>query len=223
MPRILVADDDPRIAELLRMALASEGYAVAVTLDGETALREARLLRPDLVVLDWLLPRRSGVDVARELHAEGGPAILMLSARGSLEERVAGLDSGADDYLVKPFALPELLARVRALLRRAPPADRPLQYADLTLDLRAHQVWRGRRELALTPTEFSLLTCLLRHPHQALSREQLLTAVWGADFAGNSAILDVYIGHLRRKLEVGGERRLIQTVRGVGYAMRVSV
>jgi two-component system, OmpR family, response regulator MprA len=176
--------------------------------------------RPDLIVLDWLMPRRSGIDVARELRDDGGPPILMLTARDALEDRVVGLDSGADDYLVKPFAPPELLARVRALLRRTPPADRPLQLGDLTLVVRAHEAYRGTRRLELTPTEFALLAHLLRHSRQALSREQLLAAVWGADFAGNHAILDVYIGHLRAKLEAGGEARLIHTVRGVGYALR---
>lgn len=220
MPTILVADDDPHIVEMLRMTLAYEGYSVTVAHDGAAALREARLARPDLVVLDWLMPHRSGVDVARELRDEGGPPILMLTARDALENRVEGLDSGADDYLVKPFAPPELLARVRALLRRAPPADRPLQFDDLSLDLRAHQVRRGERRLDLTPTEFALLTQLLRHPRQALTRDQLLLAVWGDDFAGNGAILDVYIGHLRAKTEAGGEPRLIQTVRGIGYTLR---
>jgi two-component system response regulator MprA len=219
MTTILVADDDPRIVEMLRMTLAYEGYTVVTAHDGEAALRETRLTAPDLIILDWLMPRRSGIEVAREL-LDDGPPILMLTARDALEDRVTGLDNGADDYLVKPFAPPELLARVRALLRRAPPADRPIQFADLTLVRRAHEAHRGTRRLDLTPTEFALLVHLLRHPRQTLSREQLMTAVWGTDFTGNHAILDVYIGHLRSKLEVDDEPRLIHTVRSVGYVLR---
>lgn len=219
MATILVADDDPRIVEMLQMTLAYEGHTVVVAFDGEEALRKTRLAAPDLIVLDWLMPRCSGLDVAREIH-DNGPPILMLTARDAMEDRVTGLDSGADDYLVKPFATPELLARVRALLRRAPPADRPLQFADLTLVAQTYEVHRGTRRLTLTPTEFALLAYLLRHPRQALTREQLLVTIWGADFIGNSSILDVYIGHLRTKLEAGGEPRLIHTVRGIGYALR---
>jgi two-component system response regulator MprA len=221
MPTILVVDDDPKIRDMLRRTLAYEGYAVVTADDGEAALAQARVSRPDLVVLDWLMPRRSGIEVAQLLRGPDAPPILMLTARDTLDDRVAGLDSGADDYLVKPFAARELLARVRALLRRAPaPSSRPLEFADLELDPAARSARRGERAFELTPTEWDLLTQLLRHPRQVLTREQLIAATWGEDFNGNSTILDVYIGYLRAKTEAAGEPRLIHTVRGVGYVLR---
>jgi two-component system response regulator MprA len=191
-----------------------------VAYDGSAALHEVARSRPDLIVLDWLMPGRSGVEVAELLQQANRPPILMLTARDALDDRVEGLSRGADDYLVKPFAPPELIARVRALLRRTPPVDRPLQYADLSLDLLGYQARRGERRFDLTPTEFALLAHLLRHPGQALTRAQLIAAVWGDAFDGNGAILDVYIGHMRTKTEANGEPRLIQTVRGVGFALR---
>jgi two-component system response regulator MprA len=221
--RILVVDDDPRIAASLRRALIYEGYEVAVAADGQAALLGARERPPDLVVLDVMLPGLDGLEVCRRLRAVGEVAILMLTARDATADRVLGLDSGADDYLTKPFATEELLARVRALLRRLGPreaADGLLRFADLVLDPAAREVRRGDRLLALTALEFDLLACFLLHPRQVLTREQLLDAVWGADVAVTSNAVDVYVGYLRAKLEAAREPRLIQTVRGVGYVLR---
>ena len=221
--RILVVDDDPRIAASLRRSLLYEGYAVEVAADGPTALARARDDAPDLVVLDVMLPGLDGVEVCRRLRAAGDVAILMLTARDATADRVRGLDSGADDYLSKPFAFEELLARVRALLRRrglVGPEPAPLRYADLALDPGTHEVRRGDRPVALTAQEFALLEHFLRHPRQVLGRERILDAVWGEGVAVTSNVVDVYVGYLRQKLEAGGEPRLIQTVRGVGYALR---
>ena len=221
--RILVVDDDPRISASLRRALIYEGYAVAVAADGPAALVTAREQPPDLVVLDLMLPGLDGVEVCRRLRAAGDVAILMLTARDATADRVRGLDSGADDYLTKPFATDELLARIRALLRRVRPhdgADGLLRFEDLALDEAAREVRRGERPLALTALEFDLLACFVRHPRQVLSREQLLDAVWGADAVITNNAVDVYVGYLRSKLEAGGEPRLLQTVRGVGYVLR---
>jgi two-component system, OmpR family, response regulator MprA len=223
--RILVVDDDPRIAAALRRALTYEGYRVEVAADGPAALLSARERPPDLVVLDVMLPGLDGVEVCRRLRAGGEVAILMLTARDATGDRVRGLDSGADDYLTKPFATEELLARVRALLRRLgsrQPADAFLRYEEIALDPAAREVRRGERPVALTALEFDLLLCFLRHPRQVLTREQLLDAVWGSDVAITSNAVDVYVGYLRGKLEADGEPRLIQTVRGVGYVLRTS-
>ena len=219
MPTILVVDDDRKLTEMLRRTLAYAGYQASTCFDGPSALEQARALQPDLIILDWMLPGMSGIVVAELLSAEGDTPILMLTARDAVLDRVAGLDSGADDYLVKPFAPEELLARVRALLRRSEPGSGPpLSYADLTLTPATREVVRGERPITLSPREFDLLSYLLRHPRQVLPRERILEAVWGVD--GSDEALDVYIGYLRAKLEAGGEPRLIQTVRGVGYQLR---
>ena len=219
MSTILVVDDDHKLIEMLRRTLAYEGYHVLTAEDGDTALAVWRAQRPDLVILDWMLPRRDGIQVARAMRAESDTPILLLTARDSIDDRVTGLDHGADDYLMKPFAPPELLARVRALLRRASTgAAAPLAYGSLSLDPATRDVCRGERLIALSPREFELLAFLLRHPRQVMSREQILTSVWGED--GTDDVLDVYIGYLRAKTEAGGERRVIQTVRGVGYVLR---
>lgn len=222
MAVILIADDDRKIVDMLRRTLSYEGFDVESALDGIEALAKARLHRPDLIVLDWLMPGRDGLSVMRELRAESNIPILMLTARDAVEDRVLGLDSGADDYLVKPFEPAEFLARVRVLLRRVQPAAgaRPLTFADLTLNPSSHETRRGNRRFELTRTEFELLSILIHSPRQIVTRERLLEDVWGYDFGGNGNILDVYIGYLRAKTEAGGEPRLIHTVRGVGYMLR---
>ena len=222
MATILVVDDDRKITDMLRRTLIYEGYRVATAADGEEALVKAQSERPDLVVLDWLMPKLNGLETARLLRETGPVSILMLTARDAVEQRVEGLDSGADDYLVKPFAPEELLARIRALLRRTDTTDKGsvLIYGDLTLEPLTRETRRGERTFNLTPKEFDLLSYLLRHPRQVIPRERLLQDVWGYDFDGNGNVLEVYVGYLRTKTEAGGEARLIQTVRGVGYALR---
>jgi two-component system response regulator MprA len=220
-PNILVVDDDVSIAAALRRALIYEGYQVDVAPDGSLALARARERIPDLVILDVMLPGLDGVEVCRRLRADGDVPILMLTARDRTADRVLGLDAGADDYLVKPFAYDELMARVRALLRRhAPRARRKLRYADVTMDVSAHEVLRGERVLPLTAKEYDLLAHFLRNPRQVLTREQIMDAVWGFDFGTTSNVVDVYVGYLRQKLEEEGRPRLLQTVRGVGYVLR---
>lgn len=222
MATILVADDDRKITDMLRRTLAYEGYQVVTASDGHEALRQTQARRPDLVVLDWLMPGIEGIEVARRLREAGPTPILMLTARDAVEDRVQGLDSGADDYLVKPFAPSELLARVRALLRRAEStgAERALSYADLHLDPVTRETRRGDRAFSLSPKEFDLLSYLMRYPRHVLPRERILEDVWGYDFGGDDGVLDVYIGYLRSKTEAGEEPRLIHTVRGVGYVLR---
>ncbi|GAC1404314.1 MAG: response regulator transcription factor [Chloroflexota bacterium] len=221
MPTILIADDDQKIVDMLRRTLLYEGYTVLTAADGQQALDQAQAHHPDLIVLDWMMPRLSGLDVAKRLRAAEAIPILMLTARDAIEDRVAGLDQGADDYLVKPFAPAELLARIRSLLRRAPESgEKPLRYTDLVLDPITRETRRGERVLSLSPKEFDLLSYLLRHPRQVLSRSLILQEVWGYDFGGEDNVLDVYVGYLRAKTEAGGETRLIQTVRGVGYVLR---
>ncbi|WP_025745648.1 response regulator transcription factor [Kallotenue papyrolyticum] len=222
MATVLIVDDDRKIIDMLRRTLAYEGYHVITALDGHDAIAQARAHRPDVVVLDWLMPGLDGIEVARRIRAADDTPILMLTARDAIEDRVLGLDSGADDYLVKPFAPEELLARLRALLRRATPTalEHPLQYADLYLDPVTRETRRGERQFNLSPKEFDLLAYLLRHPRQVLPRERILQDVWGYDFGGDGNVLEVYIGYLRNKTEAGGEPRLIQTVRGVGYVLR---
>ena len=222
MPTVLVVDDDRKLLDMLRRTLAYEGYQVVTAADGHEALAQATAQRPDVIVLDWLMPELDGIEVAKRLREAGNTPILMLTARDAVEDRVVGLDSGADDYLVKPFAPAELLARVRALLRRSETTDKekPLTYADLYLDPVTREVRRGDRLFDLTPTEFELLAYLLRHPRQVLTRESILQAVWGYDFGGNDNVLEVYIGYLRTKTEAEGEPRLVQTVRGIGYVLR---
>jgi two-component system response regulator MprA len=223
--KILVVDDERAVRESLRRALTLEGYEVELAADGEEALRclNARGDGADAVVLDVLMPRLGGLETCRRLRAEGNRVpVLMLTARDQIEDRVAGLDAGADDYVVKPFALEELLARVRALLRRsgAVPGDEALRFADLELDPATHEVRRGGDPIELTRTEFALLELFLRNPRQVLTRSVIFERVWGYDFGYASNSLDVYVGYLRRKTEAGGRPRLIQTVRGVGYALR---
>jgi two-component system response regulator MprA len=224
--RILVADDDPALRDALRRALRLEGYDVDVAAGGAEALEtlaESRGGRPDLLVLDVAMPGVDGLEVARRLRSDGNRIpILMLTARDAVDDRVAGLDAGADDYVVKPFALEELFARVRALSRRSGASDGRsiLRFADLTLDPATHEVKRGERAIELTRTEFLLLELFLLNPRQVLTRSLIFERVWGFDFGPTSNSLEVYIGYLRRKTEAAGEPRLIQTVRGVGYALR---
>jgi two-component system response regulator MprA len=219
--RVLVVDDEPQLRRALERALKLEGYQVELAADGEQALGSIASMPMDAIVLDVLMPKRDGLEVARELRARGDHTpILMLTARDAVQDRVDGLDAGADDYVVKPFALEELLARLRALLRRTNGAGEQFVYGDLMLDPATREVYRGDRPVQLTKTEFALLEHLIRHPRLVLSRSQLFEAVWGYDFGPRSNSLEVYIGYLRRKTEEGGEPRLIQTVRGVGYSLR---
>jgi two-component system, OmpR family, response regulator MprA len=219
--RILVVDDELAVRESLRRALALEGHDVELAADGREALARIARSAPDLVVLDVLMPELDGLEVSRRLRAAGDRTpILMLTARAEVEDRVAGLDAGADDYLGKPFALDELLARVRALLRRSPSSDEPLRFADLALDPGARTVSRNGRPIELTRTEFALLELLIRNPRRVLTRSEILLAVWGYDFGPTSNSLEVYVGYLRRKTEADGAPRLVQTVRGVGYVLR---
>ena len=219
--KILVIEDEQKIADLLRRGFTYEGFRVEVCHDGETGLKAARDNPPDLVVLDWMLPGLDGLEVCRRLRAGGALPILMLTAKDAVSDRVKGLDSGADDYVTKPFAFEELLARVRALLRRVRATDETVfRFADLTLNVNTREVLRGERKLDLTTKEFDLLHFFMRHPRQVLTREMIYDRVWGYDFGGESNILEVYVRYLRSKLETGGGARLIQTVRGVGYALR---
>jgi two-component system, OmpR family, response regulator MprA len=219
--RILVVDDDEAVRESIRLALEVEGYDVEVAGDGLDALASVAAAAPDAIVLDVLMPTLDGLEACRRLRRGGDRTpILMLTARDLVSDRVVGLDAGADDYVPKPFALDELLARLRALLRRSGRGDRPLVFADLSLDPRTREVYRGERRIELSRTEFNLLEALLLHPRQVLTRVQIFDRVWGYDFGPTSNALEVYVGYLRRKTEAGGEPRLIQTVRGVGYVLR---
>jgi two-component system response regulator MprA len=221
--RILVVDDEPAVRDALERALRSSGYVVATAVDGVDGLERVASEVPDLVVLDILMPRLDGLEACRRLR-EGGDRtpVLMLTARDAVGDRVEGLDAGADDYLVKPFALEELLARIRALLRRsAPNADeQPLTFSDLTLDPVTRDVRRGGRSIELTRTEYLLLELFLLNPRRVLTREVIFDRVWGYDFGPTSNALEVYVGYLRRKTEAANEPRLIHTVRGVGYVMK---
>ena len=220
---ILVVDDEPAVRESLRRALQLEGYAVELAGDGEDALERLERDGIDAMVLDLSMPKLDGLETCRRLRAAGSSLpVLMLTARDEVSDRVAGLDAGADDYVVKPFALEELLARLRALLRRTGPADDGgvLRFADLELDPATREVHRSGDPIELTRTEFSLLELFLTNPRQVLTRSIIFERVWGYDFGLASNSLDVYIGYLRRKTEAGGKPRLIQTVRGVGYALR---
>jgi two-component system, OmpR family, response regulator MprA len=220
-PRVLVVEDDADIAGVLRRALDKEGYDVRVAGDGEMALGEAADYEPDAVVLDLGLPRLDGVEVCRRLREDGDVPILILTARDALESRVEGLDSGADDYLVKPFEREELLARMRSLLRRRPPRGSAfLVVGDLRLNPDSRQVFRGGRELELTAREFELLEHLMRNERIVVSRQSLLDDVWGYDPFAETNTVDVFVSNLRRKLEAGGEPRLLHTVRGAGYVVR---
>lgn len=219
--RILIIEDDEAIVRVLQRSLAYEGYSIDSALDGESGLTKARDVSPDLVILDWMLPGMDGLEVCQRLRAGGNVPILMLTAKDTLHDRVQGLDAGADDYMVKPFQLDELLARIRALLRRTQPERIPvLSFADLSLDTSTRQAMRKGRTISLTAKEYDLLELFLRHPRQVLTREVIFDRVWGYDFGGESNVLDVYIRYLRQKLEAEGEIRLIHTARGVGYVLR---
>lgn len=223
--RILVVDDDRAVRESLRRSLTFNGYTVDLAVDGIDALEKATADRPDALVLDVMMPRLDGLEVCRRLRSTGDDLpILVLTARDSVSERVAGLDAGADDYLPKPFALEELLARLRALLRRRAPdqgeISEAMRFADLSLDPVTREVSRGARSISLTRTEFSLLEMLMANPRRVLTRGRILEEVWGYDFPTSGNALEVYIGYLRRKTEADGEPRLIHTVRGVGYVLR---
>ncbi|WP_338118274.1 response regulator transcription factor [Streptomyces coryli] len=230
--RILVVDDEPAVREALQRSLGFEGYATELAVDGLDAVEKTAAYRPDLIVLDVLMPRMDGLTAARRLRATGVTTpILMLTARDTVGDRVTGLDAGADDYLVKPFELDELFARIRALLRRSSYAQESgaldddsqvLAFGDLRMDLASREVTRGGRAIELTRTEFTLLEMFLAHPRQVLTREQILKAVWGFDFEPSSNSLDVYVMYLRRKTEAGGASRLVHTVRGVGYVLRAA-
>jgi two-component system response regulator MprA len=225
--RILVVDDDRAVRESLRRSLEFNGYQVELAGDGAQALERVIADRPDAMILDVMMPRLDGLEVARRLRSTGDDLpILVLTARDTVSDRVSGLDAGADDYLPKPFALEELLARLRALLRRAAPDNQPgpnaeqLTFADLTLDPGTREVRRGEREISLTRTEFALLELFMSYPKHVLTRGRILEEVWGYDFPTSGNALEVYVGYLRRKTEAGGEPRLIHTVRGVGYVLR---
>jgi len=219
--RILIIEDDEEILRVLKRVLTYEGYTVDTALTGKAGLTLASEQRPDLVVLDWMLPNMDGLEVCRRLQKLGNQPIVMLTAKDTTQDRVQGLDAGADDYVVKPFEIDELLARIRALLRRTA-ADRikVLEFEDLTLDSSTHKATRGNREIELTAKEYDLLDLFMRHPRQVMTREVIFDRVWDYDFGGESNVLDVYIRYLRQKLEEEGESRLIYTVRGVGYVLR---
>jgi len=221
--RVLVVEDDEEIAQVLQRSLRMEGYEVKLAGDGVRGLEEAHAFLPDLIVLDLGLPRLDGVDVAKRLREDGDEVpILMLTARAETEDRVSGLDSGADDYLVKPFERQELLARMRALLRRRPPRGMaPLRVADLMLNPDTHEVQRGERKIELTQREFELLEYLMRNERLVISRQKLLDEVWGYDPFSITNTIEVFVSNLRRKLEADGEPRLLHTVRGAGYVLRV--
>ena len=219
---ILVVEDENEIAGYLRRGLAFEGFSVEIAANGQTALAMARERPPDLVILDVMLPGLDGLEVAKRLRAVSDVPIIMLTARDAVPDRVAGLEAGADDYLVKPFAFEELLARIRVQLRRRSRDSQPsvLRYGPLVMDTAAHATTIGERRVDLTAKEYELLELFLRHPQQVLTREVIYDRVWGYDFGGESNIIEVYVRYLRQKLEAGGELRLIHTVRGVGYILR---
>ena len=219
--RILIIEDDPAILKVLQRGLAYEGYTVDVATDGRTGLNLAHDHHPDLIILDWMLPGMDGLEVCRRLRLQGGLPILMLTAKDTIQDRVQGLDAGADDYIDKPFNLDELTARIRALFRRTQvERNQVYQFADLTMDSDSRQVTRGKRLVPLTAKEYELLELFLRHPRQVLTREVIFDRVWGYDFGGESNVLEVYIRYLRQKLELENESRLIHTVRSVGYVLR---
>jgi two-component system response regulator MprA len=219
--RVLVVEDDDEIADVLRRSLRQEGHEVRTAIDGEEALEAARDFSPDLVVLDLGLPKLDGVEVCRRLRTDSDVPILILTARTDTDDRVEGLDAGADDYLVKPFERAELLARLRALMRRRPPrGSASLRVADLTLNPDTREVVRGERQLDLTNREFELLEFLMRNQRLVISRERLLEEVWGYDPTSMTNTIDVFISNLRRKLEQGGEPRVLHTKRGAGYVVR---
>lgn len=223
MPKVLVVDDDIKLLKMLKRTLVFENLDVLTATNGREALEVVQQEAPDLLIVDWMMPEMDGLELIQHLRdANNHMPILMLTARDAVENRVFGLESGADDYLVKPFAPAELVARVHALLRRVEPKadDQEVQYNDVRLDPKQHEAWRGERKLSLTVTEFNLLYYFLRHPRQVLERNQILMDVWGYDFGGDSNVLEIYISYLRKKLEAENEPRLIQTVRGIGYMLR---
>jgi two-component system response regulator MprA len=223
MPTVLIVDDDPKLLKMLQRTLTYESLTVFTATNGLEALPIVQASKPDLIIADWMMPKMDGLAFIRRLRDEENKTlILMLTARDAIENRVDGLESGADDYLVKPFAPAELVARVHAMLRRveSKPENQKIAYADVTLDPSTREARRGAMEMSLTVTEFNLLHLLLRHPRQVLERRQILNDVWGYDFGGDDNVLEIYIGYLRKKLEADGSPRLIQTVRGIGYVLR---
>jgi DNA-binding response OmpR family regulator len=220
--QILVVEDDLKLAQFVKLELAQEGYEVTVEADGMTGLTAAREMAPDLIVLDWMLPGMTGIEVCRRLRSTGNKIpVIMMTAKDEICDRVSGLDAGADDYVVKPFSIEELLARIRAHLRRTHTDDLDLlTFSDLTLNSGTREVFRNGRAIELTAKEFDLLLYLMSHPRQVLTRDRILENVWGYDFMGDSNIIEVYVRYLRLKLEENKEKRLIQTVRGVGYVLR---
>jgi two-component system response regulator MprA len=218
--RLLLVDDDPKIVRLLERGLAYEGFEVRSVADGNAALAAARDYRPHVVLLDIAMPGPDGFEVCRRLRLDGEVPIIMLTARDEVVDKVSALNLGADDYVAKPFDFDELLARIRAVLRRRQAGDDALVYGDLVLDPRSREVARAGRPVELTVREYELLLVLLRHPRQVLTREQLLRLVWGYERPPDTNVLDVHVGHLRQKLEAGGEPRLLHTIRGIGYVLR---
>jgi DNA-binding response OmpR family regulator len=219
---ILLVEDEVKLARFIELELTSEGYQISVAHDGITALTLARESMPDIILLDWMLPGMTGVEVCRRLRSTGNKVpVIFLTARDEISDRVAGLDAGANDYVVKPFSIEELLARIRAHLRRTQEEDADLlQFEDLKLNRRTREVFRGSRSIDLTVKEFDLLEYLLSRPRQVFTRDQILERVWGYDFMGDSNIIEVYVRYLRTKLEAQQEKRLVHTIRGVGYVMR---
>jgi two-component system response regulator MprA len=223
MPSVLIIDDDPKLLKMLQRTLIYENLDVLTATNGLEALPIVQSHQPDLIILDWMMPKMDGLTFVQRLRDDNNQTmILMLTARDAIENRVEGLESGADDYLVKPFAPAELVARVHAMLRRveAKPENQPVAYNDISLDPSTREVLRGETPISLTVTEFNLLHMFLRHPRQVLARSQILNEVWGYDFYGDDNVLEIYVGYLRRKLEANGGPRVIQTVRGVGYVLR---
>jgi two-component system OmpR family response regulator len=219
---ILVVEDEPKLAQFIKLELEFENYEVTVAFDGLSGLSTARELQPDLILLDWMLPGISGLEICRRLRQTGSKVpIILLTAKDEISDRVTGLDGGADDYVIKPFSIEELLARIRVALRRESEENTDLlKFEDLSLNKATREVYRGKRAIELTAKEFDLLEYLISHPRQVLTRDQILERVWGYDFMGDSNIIEVYIRYLRLKLEAKSEKRLIQTVRSVGYVLR---
>jgi two-component system response regulator MprA len=221
MERILVVDDDPEIVGMLKRGLVYEGYSIETAGDGKDALAKARDNEPDVIILDLMLPGIDGIEVSKRLRQASDVPILMLTAKGTVADRVAGLNSGADDYLVKPFAFDELLARVKALLRRRQAREQEvLRFEDMVLDTSTRGVKRGEDVISLTAQEFDLLELFMRHPRQVLKRDTIYDKIWGFDFGGESNVIEVYVRYLRSKLEATGKSRLLHTVRGVGYVLK---
>ena len=223
MPSVLIIDDDLKLLKMLQRTLVYENLEVLTATNGLEALPQVQAHKPDLIILDWMMPKMDGISFVQKLRdADNKTMVLMLTARDSIENRVEGLEAGADDYLVKPFAPAELVARVHAMLRRVEtmPESQKVSYGGISLDPSTREVRSGEELISLTVTEFNLLHMLLRHPRQVLERTKILNEVWGYDFYGDDNVLEIYIGYLRKKLEVGGASRLIQTVRGIGYVLR---